>query len=236
MQGTIRFVNPAAERMFGYKTTEAFGMNASRILEYQEDRKTKLVRLLWAGHWDEEIELTGIRKDGTRFPVQIHGSKASTADRTVFTLSVRDITKEKRADERLQQLASLPDDNPLPIVESNLQGKVTYINPETSSRFPDLRAGTSLHPLLAKLPDAIKQLAEEGIRRAVEEVQVGDLNYELHVCYVPSKRFVRLFAFDVSDRHEAMYRAKTTGRARYVVFDPLLDREALAKSRSVFPA
>ncbi len=232
MKGTIRFVNPAAERMFGYKTTEAFGMNASRILEYQEDRKTKLVRLLWAGNWDEEIELTGLRKDGTRFPVQIHGSKVSTADRTVFTLSVRDITKEKRADERLQQLASLPDDNPLPIVETDLQGKVTYINPEASSRFPDLREGTSLHPLLAKLPDAIKQLAEEGIPRAVEEVQVGDLNYELHVCYVPSKRFVRLFAFDVSDRHEAMHDALTGLANRKMFLGRLSDAARASQSVS----
>ena len=146
MKGMIRNVNPAAEYMFGYKTREAFGMNVNRILECEGDRKLKLVRLLWAGNWEEESEFTGLRKDGKRFPARIHGSKVKTRDRTVFTLSVRDITKEKRAEEKLQQLASLPDDNPLPIVEADLEGKVTYVNPEASSRFPDLRTGTVFTP------------------------------------------------------------------------------------------
>ena len=220
-KGMIQFLNPAAEKMFGYKTTEAFGMNTSEILESDGARKIKLVRLLWAGNWEQEREFTGLRKDGSRFPVRIHGSKVNTTDRTVFTLSVRDITKEKRAEERLQQLASLPDDNPLPIVETDLEGKVSYVNPEASSRFPDLREGDGLHPLLAKLPDAIKKLGEGIVPRVVEEVQVGDSTYELHVCCVPSGRFVRVFAFDISDRHEAMHDALTGLANRKTFLDRL---------------
>ena len=223
MKGMIRNINPAAEHMFGYKTTEAFSMNTSEILECEADRKLKLGRLLWAADWEEGREFTGLRKDGTRFPVRVHGSRVETRHRTVFTLSVRDITKEKRAEERLQQLASLPDDNPLPIVETDLEGKVTYVNPEASSRFPDLREGDGLHPLLAKLPDAIKKLGEDGAPRVVEEVQVGDSNYELHICYVPSKRFVRLFAFDISDRLEAMHDALTGLANRKTFLDRLSD-------------
>ena len=222
-KGTIRFLNPAAEHMFGYKTTEAFGTNTSEILESEGARKIKLVRLLWAGNWKEEREFTGLRKDGTRFPVRIRGSKVSTTDRPVFTLSVRDITKEKRAEERLQQLASLPDDNPLPIVEADLEGKVTYVNPEASRRFPDLQEGDSGHPLFVKLPDAIKKLGEGVVPRVVEEVQVADSTYELHICHVPNKRFIRVFAFDISDRHEAMHDALTGLANRKTFLDRLSD-------------
>ena len=223
-KGTIQFLNPAAEQMFGYKTTDAFGMDTGKVLATEEGtriRKTKLVRLLSAGSWEEERELTGLRKDGTRFPVRIHSSRVSTTDRTVFTLSVRDITKEKRAEERLEQLASLPDDNPLPIVETDLKGKVIYVNPEACSRFPDLRVGTSLHPLFEKLPAAIKKLGEGTLSRVVEEVQAGDSTYELHICYVPSKQFVRVFAFDISDRHEAMHDALTGLANRKTFLDRL---------------
>ena len=222
-KGTIRFLNPAAEHMFGYKTTEAFGTNTSEILESDGARKIKLVRLLWAGNWKEEREFTGLRKDGTRFPVRIRGSKVSTTDRPVFTLSVRDITKEKRAEERLQQLASLPDDNPLPIVEADLEGKVTYVNPEASRRFPDLQEGDSGHPLFVKLPDAITKLGEGVVPRVVEEVQVADSTYELHICHVPNKRFIRVFAFDISDRHEAMHDALTGLANRKTFLDRLSD-------------
>ena len=236
MKGMIRNVNPAAEYLFGYQTREAFGMNVNRILECEGDRKLKLVRLLWAENWEEESELTGLRKNGKRFPARIHGSKVKTRDRTVFTLSVRDITKEKRAEEKLQQLASLPDDNPLPIVEADLEGEVTYVNPEASSRFPDLRKGDGLHPLLAKLPEAIKKLGEEGASRVVEEVQVGDSNYELHVCSVPGKQFVRLFAFDISDRHEAMHDALTGLANRKLFLGRLSDaaRGSQGVSGSIF--
>ena len=222
-KGIIRFLNPAAEHMFGYKTTEAFGMNTSEILETDGARKTKLVRLLSARSWEEKHELTGLRKDGTRFPVRIRGSKVSTADRPVFTLSVCDITKEKWAEERLEQLASLPDDNPLPIVEVDLEGKVTYVNPEASSRFPDLQEGDSGHRLFEKLPDAIKKLGEGVVPRVVEEVQVADSTYELHICYVPSKQFVRVFAFDISDRHEAMHDDLTGLANRKTFLDRLSD-------------
>ena len=220
-KGMIRFMNPAAEQMFGYGTTEAFGMDTSEILATEKGARTRLVRMLSAGSGDEERELTGLRKDRTQFPVRIRGSEVTTTDRTVFTLSVRDVTKEKRAEERLQQLASLPDDNPLPIVETDLEGKIIYVNPEASSRFPDLREGSSLHPLFGKLPEAIKKLGEGTVPRVVEEVQVGDSTYELHVCYVPSKQFVRVFAFDISDRHEAMHDALTGLANRKTFLDRL---------------
>ena len=220
-KGMIRFMNPAAEQMFGYRTTEAFGMDTRKILTTEKGARTRLVRMLSAGSWKEERELTGLREDGTQFPVRIRGSEVSTADRTVFTLTVRDITKEKRAEERLQQLASLPDDNPLPIVETDLEGKIIYVNPEASSRFPDLREGSSLHPLFDKLPEAIKKLGEGTMPRVVEEVQVRDSTYELHICYVPSKQFVRVFAFDISDRHEAMHDALTGLANRKTFLDRL---------------
>ena len=214
-------MNPAAEQMFGFKTTEAFGIHTNEILQSDGVRKVKLIRLFAGGSWEEERELTGLRKDGTRFPARIRGSKVSTTDRPVFTLSVRDVTKEKRAEERLQQLASLPDDNPLPIVETDLEGKVTYVNPEASRRFPDLREGDSGYHLFEMLPDAIKKLGEGVVPRVVEEIQVADSTYELHICYVPSKRFVRVFGFDISDRHEAMHDALTGLANRKTFLDRL---------------
>ena len=44
----------------------------------------------------------------------------------------------KETEETLGWLASFPEQDPDPVIEINLDGKVTYLNPVTANRFPDL--------------------------------------------------------------------------------------------------
>ena len=62
---------------------------------------------------------------------------------------LRDIEDAKRAEEKLAKVASFPLLNPNPIVEADLEGNVSFVNPAARRTFPDIADLGPLHPFLA---------------------------------------------------------------------------------------
>lgn len=113
--GNIETLNSAALKMFGYQPAEIVGYNLDRLIEFPESAD-------WiAGkqhdfHFDmkkamgSQKELTGKRKDGSTFPVQISFSEMVHGMSHLLIITVRDITQEKiRKEEALRtgQLAAI---------------------------------------------------------------------------------------------------------------------------------
>lgn len=99
--------NPAAERMFGWTAAEAIGKSVSLITPPEYDRTLGLlVERLLLGETVPPVETWRMRKDGTRFEVQISFSAVRddrgnvTAIATIF----RDITESRRAEAALRAL------------------------------------------------------------------------------------------------------------------------------------
>jgi two-component system sensor kinase FixL len=104
-KGLIDRFNPAAERLFGYAAQEALGRNVSLLMPapYAEAHDGYLARYLQTG--EKHIigigrEVTGRRKDGTTFPLELAVTEMRLGDRRMFTGIVRDITERKQAEER----------------------------------------------------------------------------------------------------------------------------------------
>jgi PAS domain S-box-containing protein len=100
----IIFVNPATEKLFGYAPSELIGQPLTMLMpEYMRElHKSGLRRYLntrqrhanWGG-----IELTGLRKNGEEFPVEISFAEVIKNGRHIFTGFVRDITERKQAED-----------------------------------------------------------------------------------------------------------------------------------------
>lgn len=100
-RGIIESMNPAAVNCFGYQPSEVIGKNVSVLMpsphREQHDaylagyRKTGKARIIGLGR-----EVTGCRKDGTIFPMDLLVSEVRLADRRLFTGFIRDITERKR--------------------------------------------------------------------------------------------------------------------------------------------
>ncbi|MEI6442123.1 MAG: EAL domain-containing protein [Nostocales cyanobacterium ELA583] len=97
---------------------------------------------------------------------------------------------EAASDTALARLASFPELIPNPIIEMNLEGKVTYLNPAAAAKFPNLRLIGQEHPILKQLPQAVKNQSQTSF---VREVIVGHEIFEQSVHYLPESDLIRTF-------------------------------------------
>jgi len=110
-RGVIEMVNPAASKLFGYTPDELIGENIARLMpdpdrrnhdQYIENyHRTGEGRIIGIGR-----EVTGLRKDGTRFPFHLSVSEVNLASRKIFTGIIHDISDLKLAQEKLRRYAA----------------------------------------------------------------------------------------------------------------------------------
>ena len=107
--GVITFFNRAAENMFGYTAQEAVGQNLTILMppEYHE-RHTRgmreFIRTQKGTIIGSTVELTGQRKDGSRFIVDVSLANFSIDQETHFASIMRDVTSRKAAEREVLDL------------------------------------------------------------------------------------------------------------------------------------
>lgn len=135
-QGIVQSLNPAAERLFGYRADEVLGQNVKMLMpepycvehdQYIANYLTSgVAKIIGIGR-----EVVGLRKDGSTFPMELAVSTFELDEKRHFTGIVRDITERKRteaalktADRRKDEfLATLAHElrNPLASLSNSLQ-------------------------------------------------------------------------------------------------------------------
>lgn len=107
-KGTVEVFNPASERIFGYVASEVVGQNVKMLMpsEYSEHHDEYIRNYLNTGN--AKIigigrEVTGKRKDGTLFPMDLAVSEMRVGAERRFTGLVRELTERKNLEERLLQ-------------------------------------------------------------------------------------------------------------------------------------
>ncbi|MEO7600841.1 MAG: EAL domain-containing protein [Gammaproteobacteria bacterium] len=128
--GIIELINPAAERLFGYRSEEVIDKNISMLMPepYHSEHDGYLARYLrtdQAKIIGSGREVTGRRSDGSVFPMDLRVSEFSLEGRRQFIGSIRDITERKRASEYARSLIEASLD---PLVTISAEGKITDVN------------------------------------------------------------------------------------------------------------
>jgi PAS domain S-box-containing protein len=108
-RGIMQSVSTTAERLFGFDAADIVGRNVSMLMPspYREQHDGYLARYFATGERrviGRGRVVTGLRKDGTTFPMELSVGEMTTGDRRLFTGFVRDLTERQATRQRLEEL------------------------------------------------------------------------------------------------------------------------------------
>jgi len=105
--GRMILANAQTERLFGYRREEILGRNVEflippRFHERHQAHRTTFFSQPRLRPMGADLQLSGLRKDGTEFPVEILLSPMQTPEGILVTSAIRDISERKMAEEALR--------------------------------------------------------------------------------------------------------------------------------------
>jgi PAS domain S-box-containing protein len=109
LRGTIEFVNPTTEEIFGYESGELVGKNVRVLMPspHRERHDHYLARYRAQGGESPIVgagrEVEALHRDGTTFPVHIAVAEMEVEGELKYTGMIRDLTERKELEKQLVQ-------------------------------------------------------------------------------------------------------------------------------------
>jgi diguanylate cyclase (GGDEF)-like protein/PAS domain S-box-containing protein len=204
--GAIQYVNSKFEEQFGYDREEIIGQPVEVLLPEEFREHHPGMRAAYTARpaireMGSRTELMAMRKDGSEFYAEISLSPMQTKDGLFVTATIRDVSARQQAERELERLASFPMMSPIPVMEVDMLGNITYENPVSAKLFPELTKQGFDHPLLQNIDEYLVDL-KNGLRSVVRDVKVGGAIYEQQLSYIGETNQLRIYSWDVTNLHE----------------------------------
>jgi PAS domain S-box-containing protein len=183
--GEIVLLNLQAEKQFGYRRDELLGQKVKNIIpegfaerllaDDLRSAEDALAQQIGTG-----IELTGRRKDGGEFPIEIMLSPLESAEGILVTAAIRDISVRKTAEKHLAQMEGryrgLLEAAPDAMVVVNQGGEIVLLNLQAEKQFGYHRDELLGQKVKNIIPEGFaERLLADGLRSAEDALaqQIG---------------------------------------------------------------
>jgi len=142
--GNVVFWNESAERIFGYPADAILGRPVADLMpeRFREAHREGLRRIQSTGETrliGKTVEMTGLRRDGNEFPVELSLATWRTGEGVFFTALLRDVTQRKRVEEALNRernnLVNILDSMEDGVYVVNQTYDIQYANPALVREF-----------------------------------------------------------------------------------------------------
>lgn len=195
-RGRILLFNPACERLFGYRAAEVFDENVKMLMPpmYSEHHDRYVGNFLRTG--ERKIigtgrEVTGMRKDGSTFPMDLSVGEARQDGESIFVGIIHDLTGRKQTEEQLRQAQKME-------IVGQLSGGVAH-------DFNNL-----LTVIIGNAEHLVEQLKpREDLRRIAEDIcQSGERGAELtrRLLAFSRRQLLRPSAIDCHELLDSMHK------------------------------
>jgi len=183
--GEIVLLNLQAEQQFEYRRDELLGHHVNDIIpkgfaERLLSDSLRSAEVALAQQIGTGIELTGRRKNGSDFPIEIMLSPLKNADGILVTAAIRDISVRKNAEKHLAQMESryrgLLEAAPDAMVVVNQDGEIVLLNVQAEKQFGYRRDELVGQKVTNIIPHGFaERLIADGTRTAAEALaqQIG---------------------------------------------------------------
>jgi hypothetical protein len=205
LNGNIVDCNEAALRLMGYSSKEEIvGRNHLELIA-EKDRESalKCLKMTVDQGIAKSVEHTFLKKNGEEYLGELSTSilRDSIGNPVCFVGVIRDRTERKGSEAEVKRLASFPEENPNPVLEIDLTGKTTYLNPAARKML------SQLHD--SKLSDGFEEdlkaiIGEFNTHRTGhfmrENVKIADRYYQQSIYYLPENPALRIYMVDITER------------------------------------
>jgi len=207
--GLILDFNPTAEQTFGYAAADVVGQPLGRLTLAKGSQDAFEAQLREAVLQPSEPNLrilSGRRKDGSEFPVELAIKPVMLADTLVFTCYLRDISERRRQAQEIQSLAAFPAESPMPVMRINRPGVVIYANKASEPLLKHWECGR-MQTVPIYWRQQVEAVLQSGRPLEIEVTTEAGL-YSLLLSPVRDQQYVNLYGRDISAIRAAEEQAK----------------------------
>jgi serine phosphatase RsbU (regulator of sigma subunit) len=105
-------------------------------------------------------------------------------------------------DHDIARLASFPEQNPNPVIEISIGGRITYQNPAARIMFPDLTDRQISHPLFSAIRNTIVKGKTKELNGLKCELIIDSKVFEQKLYYIEGSDVIRVYSHDITERKE----------------------------------
>ena len=145
VDGRIRFINPAVEKLFGYSRDQLIGQSVEILLPKKYRDAHKVQRAAYTAKPEQRpmgngMEFAALRADGTEIPVGVSLGYADTQSRRVLIATIQDRTERHQREKMKEEfIATISHELRTPL--TSIMGSLALVVAGAGGILPDSAAG-----------------------------------------------------------------------------------------------